>query len=160
MSGFTTEELEAVGLRRGVNWGFAILSAQDRNGFYRSIGGSWPELADCWLWMAPQSSRDGAADAVAVALVRLAFAHPERAALALGKGWKVEPPSQRGKWPWGPMARWSISGGDMVHVSIFAYHSGNVEAVVDRWCPPEFDANLARARRISAALKAIAEEKQ
>jgi hypothetical protein len=157
MSGFTTEELEAVGLRRGVNWGFAILSAQDRNGFYRSIGGSWPELADCWLWMAPQSSRDGAADAVAINLVRLAIAHPERAHLALGEGWEYDDceggcfvlTMDTADGPWSIVAtREDVELGPPCDPDgLPCYYR----------IPPEFDANLARARRISAALAAIGE---
>lgn len=89
--------------------------------------------------------------------IRLALAHPERAAEALGEGWSVAPVAR--------IATWSMSApGGIINLDVFrtgrigqSLHTDHGEegSAILPELPPEFDAALARARKIAAAWERI-----
>lgn len=142
MEGFTREELKAVG---------AIPEWSDGTNLDDLWNDHWEEI----LGEEVQEHRND--------LVRLAIAHPERAHLALGDGWKsdgqgfiFEVPIDGSEQPLRLIAKplglklvspLRAHGMEDWSVPMGAY-----------FLPPEFDAALVRARRISAALAAIQAE--
>lgn len=128
---FTKEELEAAG------WENANLLAEPRQTYSEWMGGP---VHGAW-------SIDGLHRTHEL-ILRLALAHPERAALALGEGCEVLHSEVGVIVHW-----WSKSG--YWHIMVRGPFEVTMEGTVDEPIPPEFDAALARARRISAAWQRI-----
>lgn len=110
----------------------------------------------CWVW---GKEMDGLHDLA----VRLALAHPERAELALGEGWRCAP---SGIVISSPII--NTEDGATVSISIrnptanppgfilTVIRESGEEGVGRTWSlPPEFDAALLRGRKIDAAWKRV-----
>lgn len=96
--------------------------------------------------------------ALAAALVRLALAHPERAHLALGEGWKAYTTRSGGTDEYSTSIEWQKDDEhDLLLIEIDT-ETGKVYVECACCPPPEFLPALTRAYRISAALAAIDEE--
>lgn len=132
---FSKEELAAVG---APEWHKAFLTKELFCHFAQRI---WTEEGE-WAQMRPT-------------LLRLALAHPERAAMALGNGWSVAQWTDDGESTF-TVIRWSRDLPEWWMLHVYPHGGVRIAEFGDLDIPQEFREALARADLISAAWQRIA----